>query len=111
MTQPKKTIPAFDTADLYRWERRFESDAPGQSDRRLALDCPHVVSMRSQPSAYGIAVRMRFADGSEADAFFNPVVARSLAIEIMQTGHEVGWMPDIMTMGFPKIAPDQKKTI
>ena len=107
----EKKVWAFDQADLHRWERRFEMEAPSAKDRVDATDCPHAVSLRSQASAYGIAVKMRLADGSETEVFLNVLVARALAMEIIDVGARIGWMKDPKSITIPLIPAHQKRKV
>lgn len=106
-----RTALAFDEADLRRWERDFEMNAPSAKDRTEATDCPHVVSLRSQASAYGFAMRVKLADGSEADMFLNVIAARALALSILDAGAQGGWMFDPNRITIPRIPASKKRKV
>ena len=111
MNEKPKMVPAFDMEDIRRWERNFEMNAPSAKDRTHATDNPAVISMRSQASKYGVAFRIRLADGTEQSIFLNPLVARAMMLEILQIGEESGWMPNPQSIAAPLIPPALRKKV
>jgi hypothetical protein len=103
-----RQIDAFSMEDLRRWEQAFEANAPKATNDVKLNDLPRVISLRQSNSRSGIGLTLRLSDGTEPQFFMNPVVARAVAIAIMNAGRLDGWLPDIMTVAIPQIDPKDR---